>query len=79
MPILTRTTNLLPATSGISMIFCSGQSSPIVPVISRYLHTRLRAVAIQPEAWAPAQGLRQLSAEELIGILTFCSLFVSAR
>lgn len=79
MPILTRTINLLPATSGINMIFYSGQSSPTGPGISRYLHMRLRAEAIQPEASAPKQGLRRLSAEELIGILTLFSRFVSVR
>jgi hypothetical protein len=39
----------------------------------------LRAEAIQPAAFAPRQGLHQLSAEELIGILTLFSRFVSAK
>jgi len=79
MPILTHTINLRQAANGISMIFFSGQSSPTEPGISRYLRTHLRAEAIQPEASAPKQVLRQLSEEELIGILTLFSHFVSAR
>jgi hypothetical protein len=77
--ILMRTINQRREARDINTIFCSVHRSRIVPVISRYLHTRLRAEAIQSEASAPKQALPLLSAEELIGILTLSYRFVSAR
>lgn len=79
MLILMRIINLLQVASAISIIFFSAQSSHTAPVNSRYLLTCLRAEAIQMEALARQQGLRQLSVGELIGTMTLFYRSVSAR
>src|SRR5690349_25066331 len=78
MLILMRTINQWREARGINTIFCSAHSSRIVPAASRYLHTRLPAEAIRPEALGQQQGLRQLSAEESTGTMTLFSRFVWA-